>query len=336
MLTCDEMVSAARSRGETTPGLDAMTKDSLPTSVRYVKNGRNGKWWKAAKKNNQIHLGWSTIRPELLLSPDFDEINNTLKSYYGAKPGATQDFNALRDALDTPSQHIWITFQDGYMWWCTVRDGAKPNPRGTCSEEGHFWLNCDRPWSNKSIKGDLLAIPDLPGAVTKTAAFRATICTPRSWQAVLRIIRGDRDPDAIRAAKARTDYEESVLLMIKRLSWKDFEQLIDLILARTGWARISTVGKTREGIDIDAENVAVGEIAFVQVKSAADRNVLADYIERFEQRRDFYARMIFAVHSPTGTLVPPPDTPVQIWAGDRLAQLVVRAGLGEWVETRLA
>lgn len=124
--------------------------------------------------------------------------------------------------------------------------------------------------------------------------------------------------------------------MVKRLSPKDFEQLIDHILARTGWERISTVGKSREGIDIEAENPAVDEIAFVQVKSSANQKDLNDYLERFQQRREFYARMIFAVHSPPGTLAPPTDDAVQVWTDDRLAHLVVRLGLGEWVETRLA
>jgi hypothetical protein len=123
--------------------------------------------------------------------------------------------------------------------------------------------------------------------------------------------------------------------MIKRLSPKDFEQLIDLVLARTGWIRISTIGKSREGIDIEAENVTAGEIAFVQVKSCATQKVLNDYIDRF--RRDFYARMIFAVHSPSGKLTTPADVPAaQLWTCDRLAPLVVRLGLGEWVENKLA
>jgi hypothetical protein len=125
--------------------------------------------------------------------------------------------------------------------------------------------------------------------------------------------------------------------MIKRLSPQDFEQLIDLILTRAGWARISTLGKTREGIDVEAENLAVGEIAFVQVKYSANQVALNDYVERFKTRRPFYARMIFAVHSPIGTLTPPADLPVvQLWTGERVAQLVVRQGLGEWVESRLA
>jgi hypothetical protein len=311
-----------------------MVEIALPNSVRYVKNGTGGQWWQAARANNQIHAGWKSVPSELLLAPDFPKIEDVLKKEFGTRQGAKQDFNALCDLLDGPSKHIWMTFQDSCMWWCTVLDGASVNPNGESPEKGNFWLTCNRPWSNKSLKGRLLANSDLPGSVTRTAGFRATVCTPKAWEAILRIIGDERDPDAISASKARGDYEHAVLTMIKRLSWKDFEQLIDHILTRTGWARISMLGKTQEGIDIEAENLAAGEIAFVQVKGSSDQQELDDYIERFQNRRDLYARMIFAVHS--GKFTPPTDNAVQVWTGDHLAHLVVRLGLGEWVETRLA
>jgi hypothetical protein len=284
-----------------------------------------------------MHLGWKIIPKELLLRPDFPKIEQLIKADYGNHPGATQDFNALRDLLENPSKHVWVTFEDGCMWWCTVRDGATINPSGRSSTAGNFWLTCERPWCNHSVGGKLLAISDLPGTVTTTAGFKATVCTPKDWQAILRIIQDQKDTDAAKAANARTEYVQAIHTMIKRLSPKDFEQLIDHILMRTGWARISTLGKTREGIDVEAENPAVDEIAFVQVKSSATQAMLDDYIKRFRERRDFYARMIFAVHSPKGELTPPADLPaVQVWTGDRVAQLVVRLGLGEWVESRLA
>jgi hypothetical protein len=101
--------------------------------------------------------------------------------------------------------------------------------------------------------------------------------------------------------------------------------------------RVSTLGKTREGIDMEVENLTAGEIAFVQVKSSANQNVLNDYVTRFEKRRDYYARMIFAVHSPVRKIkVPAHHSAVQLWTGDRVAELVVRLGLGEWVESRFA
>lgn len=313
-----------------------MAENKLPNSVRYIKNGKGGQWWKAARINNQIHAGWSGIPRELLLANDLSKIEQLLKSSYGSRPGATQDFNALCDLLDTPSKHLWITFQDGYMWWCTAIDGAIVNSNSESVSKGHFWLECSRPWSNKSIKGRLLSESELPGSVTRTAGFKGTVCTPKDWQAVLRLIRDEKDPDAIIAANARSEYQSATLTMIQRLSPKDFELLIDLILTRAGWVRTSTGDKTLEGVDIDAENFAVREVAFIQVKSSADQKIFDDYIERFQQRREKYARMIFAVHSPIGVFKQSSDPAIQVWTGDHLAQIVVRLGLGEWVETRLA
>ena len=59
----------------------------------------------------------------------------------------------------------------------------------------------------------------------------------------------------------------SVAKLVTALHDRDFELLIDLILARTGWTRLAELGRAIEGIDIEAENVAANEIAFVQVKS---------------------------------------------------------------------
>lgn len=91
--------------------------------------------------------------------------------------------------------------------------------------------------------------------MTTTAGFRATVCTPKDWQAILRLIKDETDKDAINSAERRRDYQLAVNQIVKRLSPKDFEHLIDLILARTGWERIATLGGTREGIDVEAEKI---------------------------------------------------------------------------------
>jgi hypothetical protein len=77
--------------------------DALPNSVRYVKNGAGGQWWRAAKNNGQIHLGWRTIPGELLRTAELMQIEALIRQEYGTKRGATQDFNALRTLLDHPS-----------------------------------------------------------------------------------------------------------------------------------------------------------------------------------------------------------------------------------------
>ena len=90
-----------------------------------------------------------------------------------------------------------------------------------------------------------------------------------------------------------------------------------------------------EGIDVEVENAAIDEVAFVQVKSTADPSVLDDYVARFLAQRERYSRMIFAVHSPKRSLTPPANMPVQVWDGVRIADLVVHFGLGDWVAKRV-
>jgi Restriction endonuclease len=225
-----------------------MSSDGLPGSVRYVKNGRSGRWWKSAQRNGQIHAGWS----------------------------------------------------------------------------------------NASVTGRLLAPSELPGTVTTTAGFRATVCTPKDSEAILRLIKGETDKDAIDSADRRRKYELAVHKIVQRLSPQDFEHLIDLILAGTGWERVAVLGGTREGVDVEAESPAADEIAFVQVKRSAGQDVLDDYIERFMQLLERYERMVSAVHTPRGRLVGPRELPVQVWTGERVAELAARLGLGKWVESRLS
>jgi hypothetical protein len=313
-----------------------MTLNPLPKSVRYVKNGRGGQWWPAAKARGEVHLGWSNVPDNLLQAADLAAIEPIIRAAYTGNTGATQDFNALRALLDHPSQHVWVTFEDGCLWWCTVHDAVEINPDDESKNYGNFWLRCDRPWTNCSVGGRYLAMANLPGVITRTAGYRTTVCEPQGWREILRIIQDEQDPDAIAAAQARGAYEDAVVKLIMRLGDRDFELLIDLILSRTGWVRVAKLGGATEGIDVEAENITANEIAFVQVKSSADQRVLNDYVHRYDERRDRYQRMIFAVHSPVGSFKQPTDKSVQVWTGHRIAQLVVRLGLGEWVASRLA
>ncbi len=307
--------------------------DALPDSVRYVKNGAGGKWWNAAKVNSQIHAGWNDVPDELLRAHDLVAIKRLIRSdEYG---GTTQDFNALRALLDNPSQHVWVTFQDGCMWWCTVTDQVDINPQGESEERGHFWLTCATPWSDRSIGGVRhLVRAELPGNVAMLESFRATVCEPSASKEILRIIRNKEDADVATANLARATYVDAVAKLVARLGDKDFEVLVDLILSRTGWARLGKLGGVTEGVDIEVENVSADEIAFVQIKSSASQAVLDDYAARFTNRRDRYHRMIFAVHSPDESLTPPGGLPVQVWTGKKISELVVKLGLGDWVSKR--
>jgi hypothetical protein len=289
---------------------------SLPKSVRYVKNGRRGEWWPTARAEGQIHLGWGEIPASMLTNPgDFSDIAAKITGAYGRTGAALgNDLTQLRNVLDNPSKHFWITFEKGELWWCTVKDGITVNPDSNDKMRGHFWLCCVRVWSNKSLNGKRLARADLPGSVERVAGFKGTVCKPREEQAILRLIRGEVNPLAAEADCTRHAYEASVEKMIAELRWPDFEQLIDLILARTGWARVSKRGGYQEGFDIEAENLTSDEIAWVQVKSEASQSELNKYIDDFS-KRDRYARGIFAVHNPKeGLTTAPPSASLGDWS----------------------
>ncbi|WP_181425483.1 restriction endonuclease [Methylobacterium sp. B4] len=307
----------------------------LPTSVRYVKNGAGGRWWPDAKSRSGLHAGWSRVPDEMLRATDLSAIAAILREQYGLKPGATQDLNALRSLLESPSRHLWVTFEDGFMWWSTVRDGITISPDNETVEHGHFWLDLDRPWSNRSLTGRYLAMSELPGVVTTTAGFQGTICEPKGWREILCLIRDEEDEEAAAAIAAQLAYQAAVGKLVARLRPKDFEVLVDLILSRSGWTRLAKLGGATEGIDVEVENPATDEIAFVQVKAAAGQKTLDDYVGRFRERRERYHRMIFAVHSPKGSLAAPPGEPVQVWDGPKVAKLVVRLGLGDWLVKRI-
>lgn len=309
--------------------------NTLPTTVRYVKNGSGGAWWSDAKSRSRLHAGWTHVPHAMISSRDTAAITALIRNHYGSKPGATQDVNALLALIERPSQHIWVTFEDGFLWWSTVNDAITIND-GQTSARGHFWLELDRPWQNRSLAGRYLALSELPGIVTSTAGFKGTVCEPKGWREILRLIRDEDDPDAAAAKAARLTYQGAIASLVARLGPKDFEVLVDLILSRAGWSRLAKLGGATEGIDVEVENAASDEIAFVQVKAAADQRVLDDYVQRFQERRERYARMVFAVHSPRGLLKIPADQPVQIWDDAKVSELVVRLGLGDWVTKRIA
>jgi hypothetical protein len=309
---------------------------NLPTTVRYIKNGPGGCWWSTAKRDNQLHLGWKSIPRDLITSRNLKAIEPILRAEFKDQGAATRDLNQLSYVLTSPSQHIWVTVEQSFLWWCTVEDKPITNLDGESLDKGNFWLECALPWSNKTLNGKLLAVSDLPGGVTMTSAFRSTICIPREAAAIRRIILGEVDKDAAQASQKRVEYEHSLEKLIQRLTAKDFELLVELILARTGWVRSSSVGKAKEGVDIEAENIAVDELAFVQVKSSADQITLNDYIQKYENRREHYDRMIMAVHSPQGPMkVPETADSVQLWNCETIAKLSVRLGLGAWIESQL-
>ncbi|HTV90023.1 MAG TPA: hypothetical protein VME41_13495, partial [Stellaceae bacterium] len=152
-------------------GSDPGAGDDIPNSVRYVKNGPGGLWWQDAKAKGQIHAEWSmAITPELIENPgDFAEVERlSLEDQATNLKLRRMYLNQLLTLLKRPSQYVWITFEEGCLWWCTVADRATVDRDWKTDGLIHFHLTCGpgRGWSNYSLeRRRLLSRVDLPGKV---------------------------------------------------------------------------------------------------------------------------------------------------------------------------
>ena len=166
--------------------------------------------------------------------------------------------------------------------------------------------------------------------LTQLAAYRQTLCSVREQDYLLRRLNGVEEPIVAKALAARQSMIEAASEMIQSLHWADFETMVDLIFARSGWQRVSAVGGTQKDTDLVIEQPTTGERAFVQVKSKAAQAVFDDYAERFETDGT-YDRMFFVCHSPIGSFDQPSKPHIHIWTGGKLAEAAVTAGLQDWL-----
>lgn len=153
---------------------------------------------------------------------------------------------------------------------------------------------------------------------------------------MLRRINGVEEPMAEKSAAVRSSVIDVLAEALGNLHWKDFETLIDVIFARSGWHRTSALGGAQKTVDLEIEQATTGEKAAVQVKSAASRKTLDHYIQRIHDAERF-DRFFFICHSPKGKLAPPEDRPdIHVWTGKELAATVLRVGLLDWVFEKTA
>lgn len=307
------------------------------STVRYIKLGPGNAWFESCMQHQRIELGHAPISHEIALAGDWNGAIAHYVDEQGRKPGTAKNF--VREATDFYTlgrDCLWITFADGCLWW------AFSEPKVT-------WLGGDGarrgvrarptlgPWRNTTVSGELLRQSDLSTRLTQVAAYRQTLCQVKDRDYVVRKINDEVEPIVAEAKAAESALIDVANRLIARLHWADFELLVDLIFSHTGWRRMSEVGGTMKDVDLAIEQPATGERAFVQVKSTADQAVFRDYLARFRSNPS-YDRMFFVCHSPTQDFKNDleDDDTVSIWSGERLATMTVKAGLFDWVVSRVA
>jgi hypothetical protein len=303
--------------------------------IRYIKLGRGGAYTARSLDAGELHIGHHRVPHELALQGDKEAIVKHLVAQ-GRSPGKARDF--AREVLEfyqLGPEALWFTFVDGQLWW------THAEPEVTWLGEDHapnekphgvrFRRTIGR-WRNTDANGRPLPVKALSTKLTKVAAYRQTLCSiePEAADYLRRKLAGEEEPTVSAALEAKRSMIAAAERLITGLHWADFETLVDMILARGGWHRISALGGSMKDADLIVEQPVTQETALVQVKSAATQSVLDDYIGRFDETGK-YSRLIFVCHSPRGALEAPNREDVIIWARSSLADTAVRHGLIDWL-----
>lgn len=303
--------------------------------VRYIKLGREGRWFEECRRLARIALGHDAVPHALALAGDWAGLEAALTKSRG--DAAREDVREVRDFYTLGADALWVTFDREHLWWTF----AEPEVHLTeeRAEPGSRYRRTIGGWRCTDLLGEPLRIVDLNAKLTTTRAYRRTICDVAARDYLLRRINGAPEPSVERAQAAQAEAVAAARELIAGLHPADFELLADLIFAAGGWRRLSVVGETMKDADLVLEQPATRERAFVQVKSTASQAVLADYVERFRAHAGSFQRMFFICHSPKGALegaLGSSDADVAVWTGDRLADQAVRAGLLDWLIERSA
>ncbi len=297
-----------------------------PSTVRYIKLGECGRWFEDCIAQGLLRFA-EPIPHDLAAKGDWDAVRALYIAQGSAKPGNA--LSELRTFCEQGPECLWITIGRGRLWWAFAERDVQDAGNG---ERIRRTLGG---WSSQDVHGAPLMLTGLSSRLTKTAGYPRTICglEPDVEAYLLRRLNCDEDPLQGRAEAAKAELLEIAETLVSDLHWRDFEVLVDLIFADSGWRRVGAVGGGAQAdSDLILQQTATGERALVQVKSSADAAVFEDYLRRFRAQRDI-DRLFFVCHSFRGSK-PLQTIGVHVWLRSEVAQKAIKAGLLDWLLER--
>ncbi len=299
--------------------------------IRFIKLGNGGGWEMSCIENdNTIRLGYKSHLHEECLNGNWDSVRKFWLEHRNGNQGvASRDIKQIRDFYELAESDIWITFYKRMMYWCHAQKDVLE------LGDGSRIRRVIGTWRCEDQNGFTLAIENIDGRVTKVQGFQGTICDVNLPEYICRKINGQLQPEVEATKESLHKLKANIENLIRGLWWQDFELLIDLIFAKSGWQRISVLGKTEKDIDLDIFSPVTQKRAFVQVKSSTSCLQIHEYYNSFIQYKQ-YDEMYFVFHSASFSIedVDIKDTRFHLWDVARIAELVVHAGLIDWLITK--
>lgn len=329
----------------------AVTQEKAIGGARYVKLGRGGAWEEIclgegnhSTQPHTLRLGfWTDEEPMFTacLSRDWEAVAGLLREKRGKGPRASvaDDLRQIEAVFADDGTTLWITFHNRCMYWGYLDATRQPEvfPGGSIHH-----LRAPG-WSDHTTDDarQRLLLDDLPGHLGQVAQYRQTVCKVRSDYVRNRIAGKDTDL-AVKARERIEALERSIIAMMQDLTPYDFEVLVDMTFAASGWRRQGGVGGTEKDVDLVLIRSSIGaspdqgtgsanvERVGVQIKSQATTSVFNRVASKLERP---YDRALFVHHTGDVDNAKYPD--VEVVGPEQLAPMVLDAGLTRWLFQRV-
>lgn len=299
-------------------------KEIAPPRALYIKLGKNGAWEKTCIDENKLMLGFTDTTHAKCLSRNWDEVKNECTKFSRGDGAATRARDQIRDFYEAGEDVLWVTFHANKLWWCF----SKPEIR-QLEDKTKVRPVIDK-WRSDDIHKHTLATNKLSGKLTIMQNFRGTICSVAEFTYLKDKINGIVSNEIKETQETRSKLEKNIEPIIKRLSWKDFELLIDLVFRQAGWQRVGPLGGTQKTFDIDLCSPITDERYCIQVKSRASLDDFNKYARTCCDTQG-YSKFYFIVHSPLPDLKIENSGNCELILPCKIAQWVVKYGLVDWV-----
>lgn len=303
--------------------------------IRYVKLGDGGKWWPECRDKKILRLGFNSGSPEvfdLATKCDWSSIKKYWSNQHVGTP--TQHTNQMREFFEDVGDTLWITFEGGCLYYAfTNGDQIIKESSTNDSQLTSYRSLTVEGWRNTDSQGNELRREGLSGRLTKTAAYRQTICAlQKDVEAYLRNrLNCVVSQDLLNALSMISNLEKSIQPLIKLLTPSDFELLVELIFSNSGWRKTTTTGGNQKTTDLDLYNPITNKQIWVQVKSTTDPAKFNEYFEKHFSERASYETMYYVFHSGGVGEIPSEENQIVVWDIQSIAKQVVANGLVDWL-----
>ncbi len=300
-------------------------------AAKYIKLGKAGSWEELCLKDGTLRLGYYEVPHQFGLENNRDAIKKFYLANGYASSVATGHARQVLDFYRATAETIWITFCDGYLWWCM-----------TDSEVEYFGANAEAypngsrlrksvsGWKNTSIAGCSLLISELSGQLTRVQSYQQAICDIKgsAFEYLVRKINGEKIPEIEAAIASRSSMETTCLDLIRKLTWQDFELFTELIFSGSGWQRVSELGGAQKTIDLELVQPLSDDRCVVQIKSRTDQKEFDRYSHLLPS---YNAESSFYVYHTSTKPIKTNGSQIQILGPVKLSVLAVRLGLVDWL-----